>query len=155
MAKLDVKDNKKLVLKQVICKKLHGAKVENVDYEIDKFHQHLQLVKAQIFGPLIVKSCGTTIHDDGTITTDFEFYVQAHNAQQYSNMYDVQDMVSVPYCLYVHFEDSPEYLQFAYSKLELYLYENDIQTDGTVYTVYINSSPEKMTVDVFRPIISL
>lgn len=40
---------------------------------IDKFPQHLQLVKAQTFGPLIVKSCGTTIHDD-TITTDFEFY---------------------------------------------------------------------------------
>ncbi|MFA9493901.1 hypothetical protein [Streptococcus sp. E17BB] len=47
MAKLEVKDNKKLVLKQVICKKVHGAKVENVDHEIDKFHQHLQLVKAQ------------------------------------------------------------------------------------------------------------
>ena len=74
MAKLEVKDNKKLVLKQVICKKVHGVKVENVDHEIDKFHQHLQLVKAKIFGPLIVKSCGTTIHDDGTITTDFEFY---------------------------------------------------------------------------------
>ncbi|WP_447460556.1 hypothetical protein [Streptococcus phocae] len=41
---------------------------------IDKFPQHLQLVKAQTFGSLIVKSCGTTIHDDGTITTDFEFY---------------------------------------------------------------------------------
>ena len=49
MAKLDVKDNKKLVLKQVICKKLHDAKVEDVDHEIDKFHQHLQLVKAQLF----------------------------------------------------------------------------------------------------------
>ena len=83
------------------------------------------------------------------------FYVQAHNAQQYSNMYDTQETVSVPHCLYVHFEDSPEYLQFAYSKLELHMYENDIQTDGTVYTVYVNSSPEKMIVDIFRPAISL
>lgn len=80
MAKLEVKDNKKLVLKQVICKKLYGTKLENIDLEIDKFYQHLQLVKAQIFGPLIVKSCGTNIHDDGTLTTDFDFYVQAHNA---------------------------------------------------------------------------
>lgn len=155
MAKLEVKDNKKLVLKQVICKKIHGTKVEDVDHELDKFQQHLQLVKAQVFGPLIVKSCGTVIHNDGSITTDFEFYVQAHNAQQYQNIYDIQDIVSVPHCLYVRFEDSPEYLQFAYSKLELYIYENDIQTDGTVYTVYVNSSPEKMIVDIFRPIISL
>ena len=108
MAKLEVKDNKKLVLKSVICKKLHDTKVEDIDQEINKFHQHLQLLKAQIFGPLIVKSCGTTVHDDGAITTDFEFYIQAHNAQQYSNSYLVQDMVSVPHCLYVRFEDSPE-----------------------------------------------
>ncbi|MFA9467321.1 AraC family transcriptional regulator [Streptococcus sp. E24BD] len=155
MAKLEVKDNKKLVLKQVICQKLHGAKVENVDKEIDKFRQHLQLLKAQVFGPLIVKSCGTIIHDDGDITTDFEFYVQAHNAQMYSNMYEIQDTISVPHCLYIRFEDSPEYLQFAYSKLEIYMYENDIQTDGTVYTVYIKSSAEKMIVDIFRPIVSL
>lgn len=155
MAKLEVKDNKKLVLKQVICKKVYGAKVENVEHEINKFHQHLKLVKAQIFGPLIVKSCGTVIHDDGTITTDFEFYAQAHNAQQYSNLYDIQDVVSIPNCLYVRFEDSPEYLQYAYSKLELHIYEQDIQTDGTVYTVYVNSSPEKMIVDIFRPVISL
>lgn len=155
MAKLEVKDNKKLVLKSVICKKLHDTKVEDVDQEINKFHQHLQLLKAQIFGPLIVKSCGTTVHDDGAITTDFEFYIQAHNAQQYSNSYLVQDMVSVPHCLYVRFEDSPEYLQYAYSKLDLHIYENDIQTDGIVYTVYVHSSPEKMLVDIFRPIVSL
>lgn len=155
MAKLEIKDNKKLVLKSVICKKLYDIKVENINQEIEKFYQHLQLLKAEIFGPLIVKSCGTTIHDDGLITTDFEFYIQAHNAQQYSNSYDVQDSISVPYCLYVRFEDSPEYLQYAYSKLDLHVYENDIQTDGIVYTVYVNSSPEKMVVDIFRPIVSL
>ena len=65
MAKLEIKDNKKLVLKSVICKKLYDIKVENINQEIEKFYQHLQLLKAQIFGPLIVKSCGTTIHDDG------------------------------------------------------------------------------------------
>ena len=140
MAKLEIKDNKKLVLKSVICKKLYDIKAENINQEIEKFYQHLQLLKAQIFGPLIVKSCGTTIH---------------HNAQQYSNIYDVQDSISVPYCLYVRFEDSPEYLQYAYSKLDLHVYENDIQTDGIVYTVYVNSSPEKMVVDIFRPIVSL
>ena len=96
MAKLEIQDNKKLVLKSVICKKLYDIKVENINQEIEKFYQHLQLLKAQIFGPLIVKSCGTTIHDDGLITTDFDFYIQAHNAQQYSNIYDVQDSISVP-----------------------------------------------------------
>ena len=103
MAKLEIKDNKKLVLKSVICKKLYDIKAENINQEIEKFYQHLQLLKAQIFGPLIVKSCGTTIHDDGLITTDFEFYIQAHNAQQYSNIYDVQDYIYFKYCFFFRF----------------------------------------------------
>lgn len=119
MAKLEVKDNKKLVLKSVICKKLHDTKVEDVDQEINKFHQHLQLLKAQIFGPLIVKSCGTTIHDDGLITTDFEFYIQAHNAQQYSNIYDVQDSISVPYCLTVQSIYSMRILNWIYMSMKM------------------------------------
>ena len=61
----------------------------------------------------------------------------------------------MPHCLYLRFEDSPEYLQLAYSKMELYFYENDLQTDGTTYTVYVNSTLDQMTADIFRPVISL
>lgn len=68
-------------------------------------------------------------------------------------MYRILSLFHIVY-MFV-FEDSPEYLQYAYSKLDLYVYENDIQTDGIVYTVYVNSSPEKMVVDIFRPIVSL
>lgn len=68
MAKLEVKDNKKLVLKSVICKKLHDTKVEDVDQEINKFHQHLQLLKAQIFGPLILSFIFKLIMLNSTVT---------------------------------------------------------------------------------------
>ena len=62
MAKLEIKENKKLVLKQVICKKLLGAQLDNVDNEIEKFHQHLQLLNVQLFGPLVVKRRGRVFH---------------------------------------------------------------------------------------------
>ena len=155
MSKLEIKENKKLVLKQVICKKLLGAQLDNVDNEIEKFHQHLQLLNVQLFGPLVVKNSGTKIHEDGQLTTDFELYVQAHDFRQYNKIYEVAEEISVPHCLYLRFEDSPEYLQLAYSKMELYFYENDLQTDGTTYTVYVNSTLDQMTADIFRPVISL
>ncbi|MGK4109562.1 AraC family transcriptional regulator [Enterococcus cecorum] len=155
MVKLVVKDNKKLVLNQVVCKKLQNIKLENFDYEIEKFYQHLCLLNAKVYGPLIVKSCGTNIGDDGCITTDFDIYIQAHDAYKYSNVYEFFEFLSVPSCLYVHFEDSSEYLQYAYAKLELHIYENDVQTDGTIYTVYVNNCSEKMIVDIFRPVINL
>ncbi|MFA9413798.1 MULTISPECIES: AraC family transcriptional regulator [unclassified Streptococcus] len=155
MAKLEIKEQKKLVLKQVICQKLSSVQLDAVDEAIDKFQKHLALLKVQVFGPLVVKSGGTQIHDDGQLTTDFELYVQAHDYRQYDKFYEVYEMLTVPNCLYLRFEDSPEYLQLAYSKLECHIYENDIQTDGTNYTVYVASSPERLTVDIFRPVMSL
>ncbi|HGA1284932.1 TPA: hypothetical protein ACIRHU_001504 [Streptococcus suis] len=46
-------------------------------------------------------------------------------------------------------------MQYAYSKLDLHFYENDLETNGIIYTVYVNTNNETMTVDIFRPIISL
>ncbi|HEL2338774.1 TPA: AraC family transcriptional regulator, partial [Streptococcus suis] len=68
MSKLEVLENKKLVLKKVICKKLSSLQFEDLEQEIDRFYQHLQLLKVQMFGPLIVKNSGTILHEDGTIT---------------------------------------------------------------------------------------
>ncbi|BDD39536.1 AraC family transcriptional regulator [Streptococcus ruminantium] len=155
MSKLEVLENKKLVLKKVICKQLKSLQVEKLEQEIDKFYQHLKLLNVQMFGPLIVKNSGTMIHEDGTITVDYDLYVQAHDFRQYDTFYTVYEEVICPHCVYVRFEDRPEYLQFAYSKLDLHFYENDLETDGTSYTVYVNTTGEMMTVDIFRPIVSL
>ncbi|HFI0136393.1 hypothetical protein [Streptococcus suis] len=155
MSKLEVLENKKLVLKKVICKKLSSLQFENLEQEIDKFYQHLQLLKVQMFGPLIVKNSGTILHEDGTITVDYDLYVQAHDFRQYDKFYTVYEEIVCPHCVYVRFEDSPEYLQYAYSKLDLHFYENELETNGTIYTVYVNTNNETMTVDIFRPIISL
>ena len=59
MAKLEVLENKKLVLKNVLKKELRGISFEDIDQQINKFANRLDILKVQTFGPLVIKFCGT------------------------------------------------------------------------------------------------
>lgn len=58
MAKLEVLENKKLVLKNVLKKELRGISFEDIDQQINKFANRLDILKVQTFGPLVIKFCG-------------------------------------------------------------------------------------------------
>lgn len=155
MNKLEIKRNKKLVLKKVLKKRLRGIQIEKLDVEINRFDQQLKLLKVQTYGPLVTRNCGTLIHDDGSVSMDYELYVQAEDYQQYQKYFIVVDEIIVDNCLYLRFNDSAEYIPYAFSKLDIYIYENDIPIKNDVYTVYLNGDGEKVIVDIFRPVNSL
>lgn len=155
MAKLEVFENKKLVLKNVLKKELRNIKMEDLDNEIENFTKKIDLLKAQVFGPLIIKSCGTNIGEDGSITTDYDLFVQAHDYKQYKNEFIVEDSHVCQHCAYVHFEGNPMELSYAHSKLDLHFYENDLESKGEVYTVCIEDSDEYSVVDLFMPVLTV
>lgn len=155
MSKLEVKENKKLVLKNVIVHRQDQLDIRKFDKEIEKLHQKMKLIGVQTYGPLVVKNSGTKIHNDGQVTVDYEFYMQAHNYKEFTKFFETQDQIICENCIYVRFEGAIEDLQLAYSKLDLHMYENDLQTDGTNYTVYVQVSGRQMIVDIFKPVVSL
>jgi effector-binding domain-containing protein len=56
-------------------------------------------------------------------------------------------------CLYTRFTGEGEHLQFAYNKLQVVAYEEEIALRGDTYTIYVNENEEDGTVvtDVFMP----
>jgi hypothetical protein len=155
MSKLIVKENKKLVLKQVIIHELRGVLLQDLDEEMQKFITKIQVLNVNSFGPLITKSHGTTIHDDGMITADYDIMLQAHDYKQYSKLYKIEDQVSCANSIYVRFAGHPKDLDFAYSKLALYFYENDLEDTGIMYNLTLENHPEYTVVDIFKPVVML
>jgi len=45
-----------------------------------------------------------------------------------------------------------QYLQFAYSKLQLHAFDNDIKLKGDSYTVFVENKEGKMVADVFMEV---
>lgn len=152
MQKIEIKENIKLKLQKVICKKLKDIKIDKFDFEINKFISGIKLLKAQVYGPIAIRNKGTNISDDGIITSDYDLYIQAHDYEQYKNQFTVLDEVVVEHCLYIRFEGKPEYLQLAFNKLEIYEYEEEIITRGDIYMISLEDTPEKIVMDIFKPV---
>jgi len=153
MSKLEVKENKKLVLKNAIIHELRGIQLEDLNEEINKFINKLKLLNVNSFGPLITKFCGTNMHEDGTVTVDYDIVLQAHDYKQYSKLYKTSEQLVCEHCVYVRFAGRPRDITFAYSKLDLYFYEHDLEDAGIMYTLMLEDHPEHTVIDVFRPVV--
>lgn len=152
MPRLEVIENKKLVLKNVLIKELKSINMETVDQEIQNFMRKVELMKAQVFGPLVIHTIGTNISETGEITSDYELIVQAHDYLQYKHEFITKERLSCPHCLYLHYDGSPEELMYAHSKLDLYIYEHELSTSGELYSVCIQESEHNVVMDFFQPL---
>lgn len=152
MPKLEVIENKKLVLKNVLKKELKVIRIENVDKKINDFMIRLELLNVQAFGPLIIHSIGTNISDIGEVTMDYELIMQAHDYNQYKNEFITKERFVCPHCLYLHFEGNPEDITYAHSKLDLFIYENELSSNGELFTVCLNENENYISLDLFKPI---
>lgn len=152
MAKLEVLENKKLVLKNVISYELRDIELDSLDEEINNFLNKLDVLNVQTFGPLVSKNFGTNISEAGELTSSYDLMIQAHNYKQFSNIYKTHDKVTAEYCLYVRFSDHPQYMQYAHNKLDLHFYENDIIPSDETYTIIVSETENHLTIDIFRPV---
>lgn len=153
MPKLEVKENKKLVLVNVLKVELRNLPIDDLDEEVKKFMKKIDLLKVQIFGPLVIRNIGTNIHEDGTMSVDYDIMIQASDYKQYKNEFIIEDRYECKHCLYLHYEGKQEDMSYAYMKLELFEYENDLVTTSELYTVYIKESEANVVIDLFKPMV--
>ncbi len=152
MGRLDVLENKKLVLKNVLVEEVQNVPLDKVDEELKKFTNKLEILHVQTFGPLIIKTAGANIHEDGTLTTNYTFYVQAHDYKQYVNEFHIEETFTKGNMVLVRFDGKNEELHYAHSKLDLYFYENEYFDVGETYNVCIYDDGISSKIDIFKPV---
>ncbi len=153
MSKLEVKENKRLLLKKVIIFEIRNIELDKLEANIQKFINYTQVLNIQMFGPLITRLVGSNIQKDGTVKYDYDVIIQAHDYLQYKDKFKVRSEYNCDHCIYVRYEGKPENLPFAHSKLELFMYENDLSSNGEIYNVFVSNTQEEMIVDIFRPVL--
>ena len=112
---------------------------ELFDIEINKLNTYIQTHGAKQIGPLI-QATSFEIKDDGAVDIKMQFMLQT--------------ILRVKNCLYARYIGPEDKLKFAYDKLGVYAFENDIELDGCNYTIYVdrNEEDETMVADVFMPV---
>ena len=156
MNKIKISENKTLKLQNVISVKidLESQDANLFDTEVDKLNTYIQTHGAKQIGPLIQYSC-LDVNEEGEADINIQFMLQADNfIHSVEAPYKMDSLLRVKNCLYARYIGSEDKIKFAYDKLGVYAFENDIELDGSNYTIYVdrNEEDETMVADVFMPI---
>ena len=151
MEKIKIQEHKKLRLVNVLAKELRGVLLENLDEEIQKFTNFLEVSKIQTKGPLITKTIGTQISEAGEISLDYDIYIQTVRELNFQG-YAFYPEIVAENCLFAHFERTQEEFNFVDAKLSLYIWENDLIARGEQYMIHLEQNEKWMMTDVFKPV---
>lgn len=82
-----------------------------------------------------------------------DIMVQVKERTMVGERYEFLDTVRIPNWVYVRFKGNIQELNYGYSKLELYIWENKLTKNGATYTVFASMEDiNNIGVDIFIPV---
>ena len=87
------------------------------------------------------------------VLTQMQNFMKSNNAQPVGPMMEpgyTQDAVlRVRGCLYAHYTGPMSQSGLASQKLNIFAFENELELNGNVYTIFVNQDDDDAVVDVF------
>lgn len=149
---IDIAENKVLKLHQVLKKELTEKESKELLKTLRLFQAFVSAMGLVPRGPLIVLA--KPITNDGV--TSIQNSIMTQLIQKPNSKlgcpYSYREEIRVENCLYCRFNDKQDYLPIAYSKINVYAYENSIDLLGDTYTVYIANDEGVLMCDIFAEI---
>ncbi|MCI9370373.1 MAG: hypothetical protein K1W19_15125 [Lachnospiraceae bacterium] len=154
MGKLQFNDKKILKLTNVLkYKLLINAEDFNFDAEIQKMQSYIKIKGAVQVGPLI-QYTRTFLDEEGELNMDIVMMLQCnHFLHSVESPYFMESVLRIPNCLYCRYTGPEDKLKFAYDKIYLEAFENDISLKQDNYTIFVDQNEEEGSIiaDVFVP----
>lgn len=147
--KISIRENKTLKLTNVLVRELS----ENEIIDIDKINYMMDsYIKAKgnlPIGPMINYS-NLEVDENGQAKINIKIMVQLKNPiYNVEAPYEIKKELKISNCLFARFNEKEENIQFAYQKLGVYAFENDIKLKGDSYTVFVKKEEENIVADIF------
>lgn len=154
MGKIIISDNKHLKLTNAleVPIDIYDEK-SNPEIVMEKIQAYIRVKGTQQVGPLIQYM----FLDKGKNEKEsilIKFIVQtATFIHSVEKPYQIKSVIRVPDCMYCRYMGPEDKLKFAYDKINLEAFENDIELTGESYTVFVEQNEEEGTIvaDVFMP----
>ncbi len=149
MKKMEFYKNRTLKLSNVLIKKCHIQ--EELGVLVQQIQSHIKVKGAVQIGPL-VQYANSYINENGEMVVDIRIMLQCnsfiHSVEQ---PYTMESIVRIPNCMYCRYIGPTAQLKYAYDKIQLEAFENDIPLKGDSYTIFVDRDEENdtITADVF------
>lgn len=136
------------------CVNLSDENAGLLDMEVDKMNTFIKTHGGKQIGPLIQHSY-IEENKDGGVNIKIQFMLQSDKfLNNVEAPYKIDGSYKVSNCLYARYIGPEENIKFAYDKLNLHAFENEIDLKGNSYTIYVdrNQEEESIVADVFMPL---
>ncbi|WP_026515086.1 hypothetical protein [Butyrivibrio sp. LB2008] len=151
---INVEENKTLKLQNVLSCKMDFSEINtgSFDNEINKMNVFISTHGAKQIGPLIQYS-SFEMKQNGEADVDLQFMLQSDNyINNVKAPYRMESVLRVKNCLFARYTGEEKSIKYAYDKLGVYAFENEIELEGASYTVFVNRDEEVISADIFMPI---
>ncbi len=150
MNQIQVAENMSLKLMNVLERELDMSLLEKSDIEAQKMENYVRNKGVKVIGPLIqgVFSKRQEEGQDVRVTLMRQCSTPLHSVEK---PYGMKKEIRVKNCLYCRYTGPQEKIKFAYDKLYLLAFEEEIPLSGTSYTIFVGQDEEndRITADVF------
>jgi len=154
MPKLTCSENKILKLTNVLIYKIDMGDVnalQDVNLQIEKMQNYIKVKGSLQIGPFIQYNA---VHVDasGNAQVDICMMLQCKDyIHTVEAPYTMEAVVRIPNCMYCRYIGPGDKLRFAYDKINLTAFEEDIPLKGDSYTIFVKQDAfeETITADVF------
>ena len=153
MNKLQFYSKKKLRLSNVLKCSISLKEELDIDVVIEQMKSFIKTKGKMQIGPLI-QYTSRVLNEDNGISVEIVMMLQSdtfiHNVEA---PYSMESVISVSDCMYCRYIGSEEKIKFAYDKIHLEAFENDIELEDCSYTIFVDRNEEDETIvaDVFIP----
>lgn len=155
MSKLSLHKNKILRLTNVVIrdisleiKNIEGAAVE-LQKIVELMDNYIKSKGAAPVGPLI-QHTNSNIGKNGELEMNIKIMRQANNYILNTEApYKAKSVIRAKDCMYVRYTGPESKIKFAYDKIMLTAFEEDIPLKGDSYTIFVDQKDDIIIADVF------
>ena len=125
----------------------------NLDMSIEQMQSYIKIKGATQIGPLIQYSKVFT-NENNELDMKILLLLQCNNyIHNVEPPYSMESVIRVANCMYCRYIGPEDKLKFAYDKIHLEAFENDIELEDCSYTIFVDRNEEDETIvaDVFIP----
>lgn len=152
MNKLQFGQNKTLKLTNVLK---YRVLIDEENFDLNAVIEQMQsFIKTKgviQVGPLI-QYTRTFVNAEDEIDLEIVLLLQCNSyIHSVESPYMIESIIRVPNCMYCRYIGPEDKLSFAYQKIQLEAFENDIPLKGDSYTIFVDRDEENETItaDVF------
>ena len=119
------------------------------DLEVEKMINYLNIKGMKNIGPLIQYTKVNLNQNEG-VNMEIKILLQSNNyIYNVESPYHMESVICVKNCIYVRYQGDENKLKFAYDKINLTAFEEDIPLKGDSYTIFVEQKDDQIIADVF------